>query len=80
MNTRECPVCDEIFDTCFHEGDFTVTFTGDYFSLSTVIWATDHDQAERLAGNLITNEYGWNVTEVSNEVSIVLDGVLNGKF
>lgn len=77
MNTRECPVCDEIFDECWHEGDFTVTFTGDYFSMTTALWATSHEQAERLANENLINEYGWNVADVSNEVSIVLEGALN---
>lgn len=77
MNTRECPVCDEIFDECYHEGDFTVRFTGDHFSTTTVVWATSHDQAERLAEDLLANEYGWDMTELSNEVSIVLEGVAN---
>lgn len=77
MNTRECPVCDQVFDECWHEGDFTVTFVGDYFNLTTAIYATSHEQAERLAEDRLAVEYGWNINEVSNEVSVVLEGALN---
>lgn len=77
MNTRECPVCDQVFDECWHEGDFTVTFVGDIFSLTTALFATSHDQAERMANENLIHEYGWDVAAVSIEVSVVLEGALN---
>lgn len=77
MNTRECPVCDEIFDECWHEGDFTITYVGDYFTLTTATTASSHEQAEHRANENLIYQYNWDLEEVSSEVSVVLEGVYN---
>ena len=49
---------------------FTVRFTGDYFSMTTEVWATNEVSAETLAAELLQEQYGWNVAEVSNDIEI----------
>ena len=59
-------------------GLYCVTFVGDYFSLSTIVLdAEDQDQAIRMAMSNISIEYGWNLEEVSNEITAVLEGTYN---
>jgi hypothetical protein len=54
-----------IYDTLY-----TVRFTGDYFSMTVNIWANSEDSAETLAAELLEEQYGWNVAEVSNDIEI----------
>jgi hypothetical protein len=49
---------------------YTVRFTGDYFSMTTEVWATNENSAEALAAKLLLQQYGWNVAEVSNDIEI----------
>jgi hypothetical protein len=49
---------------------YTVRFTGDYFSMTVNIWATNEVSAEALAGELLEEQYGWDVAEVSNDIEI----------
>tara|TARA_R110000868_G_C10713831_1_gene750199 strand:- start:269 stop:463 length:195 start_codon:yes stop_codon:yes gene_type:complete len=49
---------------------YTVRFTGDYFSMTTEVWATNENSAEALAAELLLQQYGWNVAEVSNDIEI----------
>ena len=49
---------------------YTVRFTGDYFSMTANIWASNENSAEALAAELLLQEYGWNVAEVSNDIEI----------
>ena len=49
---------------------FTVRFTGDYFSMTTEVWATNEVSAETLAAELLQEQYGWDVAEVSNDIEI----------
>jgi hypothetical protein len=36
----------------------------------TNVWASDEDNAEKLAGELLKDEYGWDLAEVSNEIEV----------
>jgi uncharacterized protein (UPF0212 family) len=57
------------------KGLYVVTFVGDYFSLTTtVLDADDQEQAIRFAQQNIGNEYGWDLEEVSNEITATLEG------
>jgi len=49
---------------------YTVRFTGDYFSMTVNIRATNDDDAETLAAELLEEYYGWDVAEVSNDIEI----------
>jgi hypothetical protein len=49
---------------------YTVRFTGDYFSMTVNIEATNEDDAEALAAKLLEEYYGWDVAEVSNDIEI----------
>lgn len=49
---------------------YTVRFTGDYFSTVVNIYATDENGAEKLAAELLSDEYGWNVAEASHDIQI----------
>jgi len=49
---------------------YTVRFTGDYFSMTVNVYATDEDSAEALAVELLRDEYGWDITEVSNDIEV----------
>jgi hypothetical protein len=49
---------------------YTVRFTGDYFSLTVSVYATDEDGAESLAAELLRDEYGWDVAESSHDIQI----------
>jgi hypothetical protein len=49
---------------------YTVRFTGDYFSMTVNVYATDEDNAEALAAELLRDEYGWDITEVSNDIEV----------
>lgn len=49
---------------------YTVRFTGDYFSMTVNVYATDEDNAEALAAELLRDEYGWDITEVSHDIEV----------
>ena len=49
---------------------YTVRFTGDYFSMTVNIWATNEVSAETLAAELLEEQYGWDVAEVSNDIEV----------
>jgi len=49
---------------------YTVRFTGDYFSMTVNVYATDEDNAEWLAAELLRDEYGWDITEVSHDIEV----------
>lgn len=49
---------------------YTVRFTGDYFSMTVNIWATNEVSAETLAAELLQEYYGWDVAEVSSDIEI----------
>jgi hypothetical protein len=55
-------------------GWYSVTFTGDYFTLTTaMIDADDEEQAIRLASSNIKREYGWDIEAVANEITVELE-------
>ena len=47
-----------------------VTFIGDYFSLTTYVFAYDEEQAERMAQELMLEQYGWQPDMYSNDIEI----------
>lgn len=49
---------------------YTVRFTGDYFSMTVNVWATNEGSAETLAAELVGQEYGWDVAEVSHDIEV----------
>jgi hypothetical protein len=49
---------------------YTVRFTGDYFSMTVNVYATDEDNAEGLAAELLRDEYGWDIAKVSNDIEV----------
>jgi hypothetical protein len=49
---------------------YTVRFTGDYFSMTVNVWATNEGSAEALAAELLEEHYGWDVAEVSNDIEV----------
>jgi putative lipoic acid-binding regulatory protein len=49
---------------------YTVKFTGDYFSMTVNVYATDEDNAEALATELLRDEYGWNVADASHDIEV----------
>jgi putative lipoic acid-binding regulatory protein len=49
---------------------YTVRFTGDYFSMTVNVYATDEDNAEALAAELLRDEYGWNVADASHDIEV----------
>jgi hypothetical protein len=56
-------------------GCYCVTFVGDYFNLTTMaLGCSNEEEAIELAKLTIANEYGWNLEEVSKEITAVLEG------
>lgn len=55
-------------------GVYLVQFVGDYFNLSTITEAEDEEQAIRFATTNISHEYGWDLEEVSKEITATLEG------
>jgi hypothetical protein len=49
---------------------YTVRFTGDYFSMTVNVYATDEDNAEALAAELLRDEYGWHVADASHDIEV----------
>jgi putative lipoic acid-binding regulatory protein len=49
---------------------YTVRFTGDYFSMTVNVYATDEDNAEALATELLRDEYGRNVADASHDIKV----------
>jgi hypothetical protein len=49
---------------------YTVRFTGDYFSMTVNVYATDEDGAEALAAELLRDEYDWNVADASHDIEV----------
>ena len=47
-----------------------VTFIGDYFSLTTYVFAYDEEQAERMAQELMLEQYGWQPEMYSNDIEV----------
>lgn len=48
----------------------TVQFVGDYFCLSMTVEASSDDEAQSLAISLMDDHYGWDIEEVSNEITV----------
>ena len=49
---------------------YNVRFTGDYFSMTVSVYATDEDRAEALAAELLRDEHGWNVAKASHDIEV----------
>lgn len=49
---------------------YSVTFSGDYFSTTVNLYATDDEGAEALAAELIRTEYGWDIASASHDVKV----------
>lgn len=49
---------------------FVVTFVGDYYTLSSVIVATDDKHLEAQALNTIREQYGWNLENTYTQTLI----------
>jgi hypothetical protein len=59
-------------------GLYCVTFVGQYFNLTTtVLDARDEEDAINQAKTQIASEYGWDLDEVSDEITAVLEGTYN---
>lgn len=59
-------------------GVYCVTFVGDYFNLTTMaLGCNNEEEAIDLAKLTIANEYGWDLEEVSDEITAVLEGTYN---
>jgi hypothetical protein len=56
-------------------GLYLVQFVGQYFNLSTITEAESEEQAIRFAIANISSEYGWDLEEVSDEITATLEGV-----
>lgn len=57
--------------------DYTVTFTGDYYSLTTIALANNKEEAEQFAIQSIHREYGWDIADTYHEIKIKKEGVYN---
>lgn len=56
------------------EHRYTVTFVGAYFVLSIHIFAENEEQAVDNADALLGDYYGWNVKDVSHEITVEDEG------
>lgn len=65
MSVKEIPV----------ETMRTVMFVGDYFVLTITVHASDDEQAIANADAQLSDYYGWNVGEVSNEITVENTGI-----
>lgn len=72
----ECPNCEIDFDDCYHDGDFTVSFTGEFYNLTTVVFATNSEEAIRHAITQLAIEYGFDVESTAKETKATLEGIL----
>ncbi len=52
------------------EGMFTVTFVGEYFTMTTGIYSTSEQQAIDDATTALQEQYGWNIQAVSNDITV----------
>ena len=50
------------------EKDFCVTYTGDYFTLTTHVSATDEEQAVEQADQLLMRHYSLDMKVLANDV------------
>lgn len=48
---------------------YTVQFVADYFVMTVNVEAPDEDTAEATASQLIVDYYGFDVSELSNDIS-----------
>lgn len=48
---------------------WNVEFVGDYFQLITTVVASDEEQAVKSATNLLNEHYGFDMEDISNEIS-----------
>lgn len=57
-------------------GTYSVTFTGDLFTLTTIVDSPlerGEQYAKMTAIVLLESEYGWDLEAVSNEISVTLE-------
>jgi hypothetical protein len=52
------------------ESMYTVTFVGEYFTMTTGIYSTLEQQAIDEATTALQEHYGWNVTDVSHDITV----------
>ena len=52
------------------ESMFTVTFVGEYFTMTTGIYSTSEQQAIDEATTALQEHYGWNVAEVADDITV----------
>jgi hypothetical protein len=52
------------------EGMFTVTFVGEYFTMTTGIYSTSEQQAIDDATTALQEHYGWDIEAVSNDITV----------
>jgi hypothetical protein len=53
-----------------YESMYTVTFVGEYFTMTTGIYSTSKEQAIDDATTALQEHYGWNVTDVSHDIEV----------
>lgn len=49
---------------------YTVTFVGEYFTMTTSIYSTSEQQAIDDATTALQEQYGWNIQAVSNDITV----------
>lgn len=49
---------------------YTVTFVGEYFTMTTGIYSTSEEQAIDDATTALQEHYGWNVADVSHDITV----------
>lgn len=57
------------------DSEYTVTFIGDYFSLTVNVQGVEAENSDDegdvaidLAANIIKSHYGWDIKQVSNDI------------
>jgi hypothetical protein len=45
-----------------------VTFTGDYFTMTTCVFAHDEEHAVKVASQMLRETYGWSPEDFSNDI------------
>ena len=53
-----------------YETMYTVTFVGEYFTMTTGIYSTSKEQAIDDAITALQEQYGWNVADVSHDITV----------
>ena len=47
-----------------------VTFIGDYFNMTTCVFAHDEEHAVQVAQDLMKEQYGWQPETVANDIEV----------